>query len=414
VFSLAPLAELFKADPARSLQRQSRRVASPVRYRTRAALVMTQIAFSVVLVVSAGLLARAFVKVLRVDPGFASGQHLTFRLLVPDRHDFNGFTAELHRRLAAIPGVTGVGTISHLPYDDLPNWGLPYSPAAPIPPDAAGADARAISPGAFEALGVQLLDGRFFTADDRDPKRPVVIVDDMFARELWPGERAIGKHFFTRVEGGQVTVVGVVRHLKLRSLVDELLPQIYVPWALAQRNPTAYVLKTARPPMSLANEVRAAIAGVDRKLAIYDVRPLDAYVGAARATRRFTMQIAVAFAIAALVLTCVGVYGVLAYTVAHRRHEFGVRRALGADASHVIREVMREGFGFAAAGCAGGLAGALVAGPLLQGQLYSVHPRDPLSFTIAIGLVLAGAAIACGIPAYRAAIVSPMEALRSE
>ena len=426
LFSLAPLTELVKAEAGsrstlisggtgnspRTLSLN--RYAGRAGYRTRAALVVVQIALSLVLLVSAGLLVRAFVEIMRVDPGFQSDRHLTFRLFIPDRQSFAEFTAELHRRLAAIPGVTGVGTISHLPYDDLPNWGLPYSLTHPIQPDSPTADARAISPGTFEALGVELIDGRFFTPDDRNPKRPVAILDDMLARQLWPDRSAVGLTLYTRVGSERVTVVGVVRHLKLRSLVDNLMPQIFVPWAIAQRNPTAYVVRSNRDPSTLAAEARAAVAGLDSRLAIYDVRPLETYVESARSTRQFTMVLAAAFAVCALALTAIGVFGVLAYAVAHRRHEFGVRRALGADTSQVMREILGEGLKFAVAGCAGGILGAIIVAPFLRGQLYAIQPNDPLSYGVALVLILAAATVACSIPAYRATRISPMDALRTE
>jgi predicted permease len=374
-------------------------------------LVIGQIALSVVLLASAALLVRAFLEVVRVDPGFRSERQLTFRSLVPRET----FVRELLEKVSAVPGVTGAGAFSHLPYDDLPNWGLPYSLESPIPPDAPTADARAVSPGLLETLGVQLVDGRMFTDHDRDPKNPVVIVDDKLAQLLWPGRRAVGQRFMVNVGDSRTpAVVGVVRHLRLRSLVDDLLPQIFVPWPLAQRNPMAFVVSTSANPLAVAGDIRAAVASLDPRLAIYDVRPLADYVESARATRRFTVTLAAAFAATALFLTCVGIYGVLAYAVAHRRHEFGVRRALGADTGQVLREVMREGLGFALAGCLGGVAGAFVAGRLLESQLYAVHPRDPVSYAGAVALILIGALAACWIPAWRATRVSPMDALRSE
>jgi putative ABC transport system permease protein len=410
LFSLAPLTELFRANHGSSLHRHSRTTAQPVRYRARAALVVAQVALSVVLLVGAGLLVRAFVEVLRVDPGFRTERQLTFRTLIPS----DTFIGELQEKLRALPGVTGVGAISHLPYDDLPNWGLPYGLELPIPPDAPTADARSISPGLLETLGVELVEGRFFTDQDRDPKSPVAIIDDKLARLLWPGGNAVGQRFAANVDAETVSVVGVVRHLRLRSLVDDLMPQMFVPWQVAQRNPMALVVETTGNPLELAPAVRATASSLDRRLAIYDVRPMSDYVEAARATRRFTVVLASAFAATALLLTCVGVYGVLAYAVARRRHEFGVRRALGADTSRVMREVLREGLGLALTGSLAGVAGALGAGELLQAQLYSVHPSDPVSFAAAVGLILLGGAIACGIPAYRATRVSPMDALRAE
>jgi predicted permease len=411
LLSLAPLVELLKADPSRSLHRHSRGAAVPVRYRARAGLIVGQIALSVVLLVSAALLVRAFVEVTRVDPGFRADRQLTFRTLVPRET----FVRDVLEPIRALPGVTGAGAFSHLPYDDLPNWGLPYSLETPIAVDAPTADARSVSPGLLETLGVQLLEGRLFTDHDRDPRNPVVIVDDKLAALLWPGRSALGQRFHVNVgDTRRPTVVGVIRHLRLRSLVNDLLPQIFVPWQLAQRNPMAFVVSAHGDPMSIAPAVRSAVASIDRRLAIYDVRPMTDYVESARALRRFTVMLAGAFAVTALALTCVGVYGVLAYSVAHRRHEFGVRRALGADAGQVMREVLREGLAFAVVGCAAGTAGAFAAGRLIQGQLYAVQPHDPASYATALGLIGGCALVACGIPAYRAVAVSPMEALRTE
>jgi predicted permease len=411
LLSLAPLVELLRADPRGSRHWLSRTTAAPVRYRARAGLIVGQIGLSVVLLVSAALLVRAFVEVTRVDPGFRADRQLTFRTLVPRET----FVRELLEKIAAMPGVTGAGAFSHLPFDDLPNWGLPYSLESPIPPDAPFADARSISPGLLETLGARLVEGRFFTEHDRDPKHPVVIVDEQLARLLWPGRSALGQRLYVNVgESRRPTVVGVVRPLRLRSLVDDRLPQIFVPWQLAQRNPMAFVVGTAGDPLTIAPAVRAAALSLDPRLAIYDVRPMTDCLDSARATRRFTVVLAAVFAATALALTCVGVYGVLAYSIAHRRHEFGVRRALGADAGKVMRGVLREGLTFAIIGCAAGVAGALAAGRLLQTQLYAVQPHDPVSFGAAVTLILVGALVACGIPAYRAIAVSPMEALRTE
>jgi predicted permease len=426
LFSLAPMTELLKARAGRALQPHARTTgAAPMRYRTRATLAIVQIALSVVLLVCAGLLVRAFIAVQRVDPGFRADRQLTFRLALPlERYHygdaFNAFGSALQQRLAAVPGVINSGGISHLPYDDLPNWATSYRlPSAP--PDAAlpGADTRAVSPGLFEALGVPLVAGRFFTEDDDDPENAVVMVDETFARRAWPGQRALGQQFLADpyTHGSpsvRVTVVGIVPHLRLRSLVDDLGEQIFFPQPLAERNPMAYVVETDRDPAAVAANVREALKAIDPLLPIYDVRPIASYVAAAQSARRFTMLLAAVFAASALVLTAVGVYGVLAYTVARRRHEFGVRRALGAGGGQVMREVLREGLGFALAGCAGGLAAAAIVSQLLRSQLYVVPPHDPIAYGAAIALVLGGAALACSVPALRALAVSPLDALLFE
>jgi putative ABC transport system permease protein len=376
----------------------------------RAGLVVLQVALSLVLLVSAALLVRGFVEVLRIDPGFRAEGRLTFRTMLARET----MLMELEERLATIPGVTGVGAISHVPYDDQPNWAVPFSAEMPMPPNAPLADSRAVSPSLFAALEVPVVDGRGFTDDDRHAEHPVVVVDETLARALWPGQRAVGQRLWLQQGERAHTVVGVVRHVRHRSLVDDLLPQVFRPWALAPRNPMAFVVRTAGDPAAMVPAVRAAVSELDPRAAIFEVRPLIEYVDAARATRRFTMILAAAFAGVALLLVCVGVYAVLAYAVAGRRHELGVRRALGASHARVVGAVFGEGLGFALAGSVVGLAGALVAGQLLQAQLYAVDARDPISFAAAVLMVLLGAAIACGIPAYRAASVDPMEALRTE
>ncbi len=426
LFSLAPLAEVFRTSRRSQnllADGTGRLSSSAVRYRTRGALLVVQIALSVVLLAGAGLLVRAFVAVQRIDTGFRADRHLTFRLALPEsRYESTeaivSADGRLRERLAAIPGVTAVGAISHLPFDDLPNWGLTYAIDAAKPASGGGmprANTRAVTTGLFETLGVRLLEGRFFT-DSESFQDPVVMVDDLLAQRLWPGQSAIGQ----RLRIGQAapdraaTVVGVVRHLRLRSIVEDLTPQIFVPYRLWQRSPMAYIVSTDRDPASVAADVRSAVAAIDSRLPIYDVRTMGTYVQDALAIRRFTMLLATAFAMTALVLTCIGVYGVLAYAVATRRHEFGVRRALGAGTPQVLREVFREGLGFTLIGCAIGLVAAALAGQLLQNQLYGVHPRDPLAYSAALALILAGALVACWIPGRRAIAVSPMDALRAE
>jgi putative ABC transport system permease protein len=420
LFSLAPTLELFRTDIGRVLSRGSSRCASvAIRYPLRTVLVVAQISLSVLLLVGAGLLMKTFTGLLRLDPGFRSDEHVTFRIaLPPNRYGTPEAThaamMELQRRLSSLPSVLGAGAISHLPFDDLPNWGLTYAlDGRKQQGGAPFANTRAVTPGLMETIGVRLLEGRLFTEHDR---APVVIVDDMLAGRLWPGRSAVGQTLW--VGQGEPTrkmsIVGVVRHLNVRSLVDDLVPQIYVPYRMWQRTPMAIVLRTTGASAPPASELRRAVASFDPALPIFDVRPLSAYLKSARAIRRFTAWLAAAFAAAALLLTCMGVYGVLAYAVATRRHEFGVRRALGAGGPRLVADVLGEGMKFAAVGCAAGLAGAALAARLLQNQLYAVEPRDPSTFATAATLILIGAAVACLVPAYRAATVNPMDALRAD
>jgi predicted permease len=425
LFSLAPLVEVFRADLLAGLQRSRRQGAVALRYGARRALVVAQIAMSVVLLTCAVLLVRAFTRVQQVDPGFRTSGALTFRVAVPPQRyrpmdGFNAFSRRLQETVAAIPGVTGVGGISHIPYDDLPNWGTPYlRDAAMDDPSAPNADARAVTPGLMEALGVRLVEGRFFTEADASPHALVIIVDDKLAARMWPGRSALGQHL--GVDPGSsgrptinMTVVGVVKHLRLRSLVDDLTEQIFFPVRTVLRNPMAYVVTTTADPGALAPALRQAIASLDPNLPIYDVRPLDTYVEGARATRRFMMRLALAFALAALLLACVGVYGVVAYSVTQRRHEFGVRLALGASRARLVGGVLREGVTLAAIGCGIGALAAAAPARLLRQQLYGVTPHDPVSFGATVLILAAACALACWIPARLALSASPMEVLRSE
>ncbi len=326
---------------------------------------------------------------------------------------------ELQHRLEAIPRVRSAGAISHLPFDDLPNWGLTYRMDATAPPDGSPfANARAITPGLLETLGVQLIEGRLFDEQDNRSKRPVVVVNEVMAKRLWPDRSPVGQQFLLgqAEPDRRVSVVGVVRHLKQRSLVSASDAQIFLPLGFWQRSPMAFVVRgdSSANPTALTSNVRAAVATFDPRLPLYDVRPLNDYLEAARSTRRFTLLLAGAFAVSALALTCIGLYGVLSCAVVHRHHEFGVRSALGAVPRQLLGQIVRESLGLAAAGCCVGLALALCLTRLLQSQLYGTPSWDPMTCGAAISLVLAGTLVASWIPALRVARISPMEALRCE
>jgi predicted permease len=422
LFSLAPLVEVFRARPAETLQRDGRRSTSAVQYRLRATLVAVQIALCVVLLVGAGLLGRGFVRLMSVDPGFdAAAPALTFRLSLPrDRYrshqEANVFSELLRRKLAALPDVVGVGAISHLPFDYVPNWSSPY--AREGAPDTAAmreADARAITPGVLEGLGARLVEGRFFTEADDLGALPVAIVDDKLAARTWPGETAIGKRI--RVPDlleAPATVVGVVQHLRHRTLTAEVREQVYVSVRQSRRNPMAYIVRTSGDPAATLAPVRSLLRQLDAQLPIYDERPLAAYAIEARAARRFTLTLVAVFAAVALALACVGVYGVIAYSVGQRRHEFGVRLALGARPARLVRDVLTEGVRLAGIGLAGGLAVAFAAARALEGQLFGVTPYDLLTYLCGAGVLLSAAIGACLLPALSTARVSPAEALRAE
>jgi putative ABC transport system permease protein len=425
LLSLAPLAESFRVNLTTTLARDGRRSSGATSYQLRAALIVGQIALSVVLLVGAALLMRTFVNVQQVDPGFRSDGILSFRVALPGQRygsagAFNTFARRLQTELASLPGVASAAGISHAPYDHVPNWGGPYlaTPGADES-TAPQADYRAITPGLFEVMGIGLIEGRAFTEADDQNGAPVVIVDQRLAARMWPGRSALGQRLavdpsVTGHPTAWTTVVGVIRHLRHRSPVEEVREQVYFPERQIQRNPFVVVVRATSDAAALVAPLRALIARLDPQLPIYDVRPLSVYVERARATWRFTMTLAALFALVALVLSAVGVYGVVAYSVTERHHEFGVRVALGARAGQVMTLVVREGVWLAARGLLLGIAGAAMVTWWLRGQLYGVSPWDLASYAVALPVLALVAVTACAIPARRALSTSPLDALRTD
>ncbi len=424
LFSLAPLTQTARAALAGVLQRTGRRTLAGLRQRVRTALVIAQVALAVVLVVGAGLLARTFVQVLRVDPGFRTDGVVTFRLALaparyPDQAAINAVARRFQAGLAALPGVAAVGAVSHLPYDNVPNWSTKYlTEPGEDESQARRADARSVAPGYFETVGARLIDGRFFTEDDDERGRRVVVVDERLARRAWPDGSAVGRELRVdpRVEGRlntTVTVVGVVGHIRHLTLLEEVREQVYFPVRQAPRNPMAYVVRSEGDPAGLAGPVRALLRGIDPLLPVYDFRPLGDVVDGAQAPARFTMWLGAAFAAVALLMACVGLYGVLSYSVTSRTHEIGLRLALGASPGAMVALVVREGLAVAGIGLAAGVAAAALAARYVEALLFGVTSGDPVSYLVALP-ILAATAAACWWPAWRASRVDPLVALRAE
>ena len=424
LFSLAPLSQVFRTNVSAVLHAGGRGTVGGG-YRLRSAMVVAQVAISGVLLVTSILLAKGFYELQRVKAGFSDADLLTFKIsLAGSRYrgpdGAAGFSRQLRERLRALPGVAGAGAISHLPFDTVPNWGTPYLPEHVADTTHAGlADARAVTPGYFEAIGAELVAGRWFSEADIGGSLPVAIVDSTLAARLWPegtalGQRVLADPWTTGTPRVTVTIVGVVRHIRHREITRDLREQMYFPAPQSFRNPMAYVVKAPADLAAVAAAVRGVLSELDPTLPIYDVRPLSAYTSDARAVRAFTLVLALAFAGSALILATVGIYGITAYAAGMRRREFGVRFALGARSVQVAMLVIGNATALAAAGAALGCGGAVAAAHLIRSQLYAVSPADPIAFLGGAATVFMASLAASCLPAYRASRTSPLDSLRAD
>jgi predicted permease len=429
ICGLVPAVAASRRDLSRALQEGGRNAWGGGRTRPQRALVFAEVALGFLLLVGAGLLARTFVALSGADPGFRPERTLTFQVSAqggryPDDASRRQLAKTLRERFQALPGVEVVGAVSHLPFDDYPNWYEYYwrEGAPDSEKNTAMADHRAVLPGFFESLGVPLVRGRTFTESDDAEHPNVIVVDESLARKAWGAADPIGKRLNVSFlhEGSfdstLAEVVGVVRHVRYRDLGADGRGQVYVPFFQSVRPELAFTLRAAlrTDAGALAVPARREVARVDPDLAVSKVRLLGDYVRQASASARFTTLIAASLAALALLLAGIGIYGVLAYSVAQRIGEIGVRLALGGRPRDIVWMVLRQTVGLVAAGLTAGLVGSLLVTRLLQKLLYGVGPRD-LATLAAAAAVLAAAGIAAAVlPARRAARVDPLIALRGE
>jgi predicted permease len=387
------------------------------RLRLRGALLVAQIAFSMLLLVTAGLFGRALAHARAIDPGFDPRDvhlaSLDLRLANYDAERGSAFTAALLERAAGIPEVRTAALSAMLPLD---GGGLGLGPivaAGVEPPDPRGwnVDWNVVTPGYFEVLRVPLVAGRPFSDADRAGAPDVAIVNETFARRLWGGADPIGRTLDN--EGRTLTIVGVARDAKYRTLGEAPRNFIYVPLAQRWFTRTTLLVRTT-PGASLAAPVRRLVADLDPRLPILDQRSLVDHAATSLFPQRIALSVAGALGGVALLLALLGIYGVTAYAVTRRTREIGIRVALGARRGGIVRLVLREGVLLAALGVALGGGAALVLTRLLRGLLYGLPPTDPVAFGGAAALLALAALLASWIPARRAAAVDPVEALRTE
>jgi len=423
LFGLAPALQTGRARNWAAIK-SARSTEGSQSKRLRRALVMAETALSLILLAGAGLLMRSFENILKVDPGFRPEGVLTMRIALPDAEyskpeQVRGFYSELLSRIQKLPGVRFAGAVSLIPLGGQNSSGTLTvdSQSVPMEDTDPEADQRNVTSGYFQAMGISLVRGRFFEDRDADTAPPVAIVDESLAQTFWPNQDPIGK----RVHGGGhgstapwATVIGVVRHVRDRTL--EMRSRVEVYWPENQRPSSAMTLAilTQGNPMSLAPTIQREVAAIDPELPVYRVRSMSEVMGESVARRRLALILLSIFAGLALLLASVGIYGVTSYVVTQRQQEIGLRMALGAGRGNVLRLMIGQGMGTILAGLGIGLLLALLLTRLIGGMLFAVRPADPLALGGAALLLMAVAFFAVIIPARRASLMNPMEALRYE
>ena len=387
----------------------------------RTAVVTLEVALSFVLLVGSGLMIRSFASLMQAAPGFDPAGVLTFTVANVNEPTPEARAAAQRRidaALTAIPGVTGVTATSNVPLDGTvgsARWG----PEAALtnPALCQQADTRLVMPDYFSVLRTPLLDGRLFTAADDIPNQNRIIIDDVLAAKAFPNESAVGKRILARVSGDEPTpweIVGVVKHQRTASLAADGRETLYMPAAQFGFGVNRMIVRTNGDPALLAPAIRAALREVNPRYLIHTVQPLDELVDVARGPTRFALVCIGVFAVVAVVLALVGLYGVLATVVRQRTAEIGVRMAFGAQPSGIFRLVVGQGMRLAALGIGIGLFAAFALTRVMRSMLVGVSATDPLTFVGITVLFVAVAALACWIPARRAARLDPLVALREE
>jgi putative ABC transport system permease protein len=423
LFGLWPAWRLSRVNLQDALREGSRGMSSSrAAARMRSALVVAQCALAILLLAGAGLLLRSLASLRAMETGFRTGGVLTLRVNAsrtkfPQGPQLSQFYDQLLVRLRSLPGVKDASIVSDLFLSNTPSSGtFTLEDRPPFPPaEEIEATADVVSPGFFEMMQVRLVHGRFPDATDKDPAKPTIVVNETFATKYWPGQDPTGKRMmFGRPAPNRAwfTIVGVVGDMRRRGLHRGARLETFRSTTLNVGRNMQVLIATDAPPLTLVPAVRAEVRALDTSGPITQISTVEADLGESLAVRRFQALLLALFAGLAVLLAAVGIFGLMTQVVVRRTAEIGLRMALGASARDVLKMVIRQGVLLAAAGGVAGIVGALVVAKLLQSLLFGVGTADLVSYGGASMVMTLAVLLACGLPAWRAARVDPMVALR--
>jgi predicted permease len=429
-FGLAPALQAGRLDPSHMLRQEGRGwKGSRNQTRTRSILVVTEFALSLVLMIAAGLLLRSFWDLYKVRLGFDPENVMAVRMWLPVPNDPTTdvygtaakeapFIREMLRRGQSLPGVKeiAVGSLESIPLNHDHRLFTPILEGSVLrSSQSRRVEGSSVTPEYFHLLGIPALRGRLFNENDSEKAPQVAVINETFARRGWPNDDPIGKHFkVTSTATSWITVTGVVPDARTESLEDASIPQIYLSAYQRRDKELAIFLRGRLDRAALPEQVREMVQSIDPELPVFGAQMLPDVVSGSLAQRRFSMEMVLLFALTALLLAGIGIYGTISYVVGERTRDIGVRIALGAQRSSILQMVLRQGLELAVAGAFLGLLGSLVVSHLMARLLYGVSPNDPVTFA-GVTLVLTAVALAaCYIPARRAMRVDPIVALRNE
>lgn len=428
LFGLGPAVQFSKANFRAALKDLDiTTTANAVRNRLRSALVVAQIALAVVLLIGAGLLLRSFVRLLNVDPGFASDKVVAVQAFIWDRYNKpeqrEAYTTETLSRVEALPGVLAAGVTSSIPLlESSQTSSLPFVvEGRPEPPSGQEPVAQftVASANYFPALGAQLLAGRLFNQFDTNKSARVAVVNETMARHNWPGENPIGRKFTLKrgardLRGGPVEVIGVVTDQRQDGLDKAAREEFFIPYSQSPTGSLIFVVRTSGEPESLLPQLKAAIWETNKTQPFYAVSTLDQLVDDSLKARRFNLMLLGGMAVLALTLAAIGIYGVMSFITRRRTHELGIRIALGAQAKDILSLVVGHGMGLTVMGLGIGLVASFALTRLMASLLFDIGTTDFITYASISCLLAVVALLACYIPARRATKVDPLVALRYE